>query len=199
MIPTPSPSIGGTPIFVAFIALTFYGLGAGYLESFVNYPLWYIVGETDGWVAYHQALGPSCLAIPALALSLIANVLLCVLRPPALPASSVAATLSLLLVGTASTMVIQIPVQTTLDVAYDCAALDRLISSSLWLRDIPGGIRRSSPPTCCSSSWRARCASALRFARAQLRSFSPLRRVVDDNLDWETMSRFGYEKGDGGD
>ena len=28
-----------------------------------------------------------------------------------------------------------------LDVAYDRAALDRLISSSLWLRDVPGGIR----------------------------------------------------------
>lgn len=144
MTPLPPSSIGATPVFVAFIALTFYGLGAGYLESFVNYPLWYVLGETDRWVAYHQALGPRVglvLAIPALALSLIANALLFVRRPPAVPAWTVAATLALLLLATASTIAIQIPIQATLGVAYDRAALDRLISSSLWLRDVPGGMR----------------------------------------------------------
>ena len=141
MSPPPSSSTGSTPV---FIVLTFYGLGAGYLESFVNYPLWHIIGATDRWVAYHEALGPRVvivLAIPALALSLIANLLLFVRRPPAVPAWTVAATLSLLLLSTASTLVIQIPIQMALDVAYDRAALDRLISSSLWLRDVPGGIR----------------------------------------------------------
>lgn len=144
MSPPPSSSTGSTPVFIAFIVLTFYGLGAGYLESFVNYPLWHIIGETDRWVAYHEALGPRVvvvLAIPALALSLIANGLLFVRRPPAVPAWTVAATLSLLLVSTASTVAIQIPIQMALDVAYDRAALDHLIWSSLWLRDIPGGIR----------------------------------------------------------
>ena len=113
-------------------------------RSFVNDPLWHIIGETDRWVAYHEALGPRVvvvLAIPALALSLIANVLLFVRRPPAVPAWTVAATLSLLLISTASTFAIQIPIQMALDVAYDRAALDHLIWSSLWLRDIPGGIR----------------------------------------------------------
>ena len=144
MSPPPSSSTGSTPVFIAFIFLTFYGLGAGYLESFVNYPLWHIIGETDRWVAYHEALGPRVvvvLAIPALALSLIANVLLFVRRPPAVPAWTVAATLLLLVVSTASTIAIQIPIQMALDVAYDRAALDHLIWSSLWLRDIPGGIR----------------------------------------------------------
>jgi hypothetical protein len=147
MIPQPSPPTGSrrsTPVFIAFIVLTFYGLGAGYLESFVNYPLWYILGETDRWVAYHQALGPRVvvvLAIPVLALSLIANVLLCIFRPPALPTWTIATTLLLLLVGIVSTLVIQIPIQMALDVAYDRAAIDRLISSSLWLREIPGGLR----------------------------------------------------------
>jgi hypothetical protein len=147
MISPPSPPTGSTrstPVFIAFIVLTFYGLGAGYLESFVNYPLWYILGETDRWVAYHQALGPRVvvvLAIPVLALSLIANVLLCVFRPPALPTWTIATTLLLLLVGIVSTLVIQIPIQMALDVAYDRAAIDRLITSSLWLREIPGGLR----------------------------------------------------------
>ena len=58
-----------------------------------------------------------------------------------MPLWTVAATLSLLLVSTASTFAIQIPIQMALDVAYDRAALDHLIWSSLWLRDIPGGIR----------------------------------------------------------
>ena len=42
MSPPPSSSTGSTPVFIAFIGLTFYGLGAGYLELFVNYPLWHI-------------------------------------------------------------------------------------------------------------------------------------------------------------
>ena len=144
MSPPPSSSTGSTYGFIAFIVLTFYGLGAGCLESFVNYPVWHIVGQTDRWVDYHQALGARVvvvLAIPALALSLIANVLLFVRRPPAVPVWTVAATLSLLLVVTVSTFAIQIPIQMALDVAYDRAAVDHLIWSSLWLRDIPGGIR----------------------------------------------------------
>ena len=146
MIKTPLP-IGPTFVFTAFVVLTFYSLGAGYLESFVNYPLWHIIGETDQWVAYHQALGPRILvvlAIPGLALSLIANVLLFFFRPVAVPPWTIAVTLALLLVATVSTMVIQIPIQMKLDVAYDAAALDRLITSSLWLRDVLGGARAAT-------------------------------------------------------
>jgi hypothetical protein len=104
MSPQPSSSTGSTAVFIAFIVLTFYGLGAGYLESFVNYPLWHIVGTTDRWVDYHQALGGRVLvvlAIPALALALIANGLLFVRRPPAVPVWTVVATLSLLVVAAA--------------------------------------------------------------------------------------------------
>ena len=144
MSPRPSSTATGSAVFIAFVVLTFYGLGAGYLESFVNYPLWHIVGQTDRWVDYHQALGARVivvLAIPALLLSLIANVLLFVRRPPAVPRWTVAATLSLLIIATVSTFAIQIPIQAALDVAYDRAAVDRLIASSLWLRDVPGGLR----------------------------------------------------------
>ena len=143
----PSRPIDSTPVFVAFIALTFYSLGAGYLESFVNYPLWHIIGETDRWAAYHQALGPRVvivLAVPALALSLLANVLLFFYRPAAVPTWTIVATLALLLVAIVSTIAIQIPIQMSLDVAYDRAAVDRLIRSSLWLRDVTGGIRAAT-------------------------------------------------------
>jgi hypothetical protein len=138
-----SPS-GSVAVFTAFIVLTFYSLGAGFLESFVNYPLWRIIGETDQWVAYHRALGARVivvLAIPALGLSLIANTLLAFFRPPGVPGWTIAATLVLLLVATVSTFAIQIPIQMTLDTGYDRAAVDRLISSSLWLRDVTGALR----------------------------------------------------------
>jgi hypothetical protein len=139
-----SSPTGSTRIFIAFIVLTFYGLGAGYLESFVNYPLWRVIGEADQWVAYHRALGPRVvvvLAIPAIALSLIANALLVFYRPAAIPLWTIVATLALLLVATVSTFTIQIPIQIALDAGYDRAAVDRLISSSLWLRDLPGALR----------------------------------------------------------
>jgi hypothetical protein len=144
MRPQPSPPTSSTSIFIAFIVLTFYGLGAGYLESFVNYPLWHIVGTTDRWVDYHRELGARVvvvLALPAVALSLLVNLLLLVRRPPEVPLWTVVATLSLLLIAAVSTVAVQIPIQAALDAGYERAAVDRLIWSSLWLRDIPGGIR----------------------------------------------------------
>jgi hypothetical protein len=131
-------------MFVIFIVLTFFTLGAGYLESFVNYPLWHIIGESDRWTEYHRALGPRIavvLAIPVLILSPIANVLLFFVRPASIPPWTIWATLVLLLVAIVSTLAIQIPIQMQLDAAYDRAAVDRLISTSLWLRDLVGGGR----------------------------------------------------------
>jgi hypothetical protein len=134
----------GSWTFVSFIVLTYFTLGAGYLESFVNYPLWHIVGETDRWVEYHRALGPRIavlLAFPVLMLSPIANVLLFFVRPVSIPRWTVWSTLVLLVVSIVSTLVIQIPIQIQLDSAYDRAAVERLISTSLWLRDLVGGCR----------------------------------------------------------
>ena len=135
---------GSACVFTAFVVLTFYSLGAGYVESFVNYPLWHIVGTSDRWSEYHQALGPRIvivLAIPALALSLAANILLFFFRPSRVPTWTVTAALLLLLLATISTIAIQVPIQMQLDAAYDRALVDRLITTSLWLRDVPGGVR----------------------------------------------------------
>jgi hypothetical protein len=79
--------------------------------------------------------------IPALVLMVITNVLLFFFRPVAVPGWTVATALGLLVMATVSTAVIQIPIQMQLDVAYERAALDRLITSSLWLRDVVGGLR----------------------------------------------------------
>jgi hypothetical protein len=129
-------------VFSAFVVLTLYSVGAGYLESFVNYPLWHVLGTSDAWVAYRQVLGPRVLivlALPALA-SLITSVALFFVRPPSVPGWTVAATSALLLVAFVSTLAIQLPIQSRLDVAYDRAAVDWLMTTSLWLRDVPGGI-----------------------------------------------------------
>ena len=142
MINTPSGSTCAQPVFTAFIVLTFYSVGAGYLESFVNYPLWHVIGASDEWVAYRQVLGPRVLivlALPALA-SLVTNALLFFARPAPVPAWTVTATFALLLMALVSTLAIQLPIQSRLDVAYDRAAVDWLMTTSLWLRDVPGGI-----------------------------------------------------------
>ena len=45
----PLTPLSPSAVFAGFVILTFYSLGAGYLEGFVNYPLWHIIGATDGW------------------------------------------------------------------------------------------------------------------------------------------------------
>ena len=135
---------GPAMVFTAFVILTFYSLGAGYVESFVNYPLWHVIGSTDRWIDYHRALGPRIivvLAIPALALSLAANLLLLFFRPRAVPMWSIVTALVLLIVAAVSTMTVQIPIQAKLDAGYDRAAVDTLMATSLWLRDVTGGLR----------------------------------------------------------
>jgi hypothetical protein len=130
--------------FIVFNALAFYTLGAGFLEAFVNYPLWRIIGKADEWQAYHQALGPKIVAvlvIPVLGLSLVSNILLLFFRPPAIARWLVWSTLLLLLVGTLSSFFIQIPIQMQLSESYNEVLVDKLIVSSFWLRELMGIIR----------------------------------------------------------
>jgi nitric oxide reductase large subunit len=130
--------------FIFFTALAFYTLGAGYLEAFVNYPLWHIIGKSDQWINYHVALGPRiilALAFPTLVLSLISNILLLFFKPPEIPRWLVWCTLLLLLVGILSTAFIQIPIQVRLDQGYNEALVNRLISTSFWLRELMAAAR----------------------------------------------------------
>lgn len=136
--------------FIFFTALTFYTLGAGYVESFVNYPTWYILGKTDQWIEYHVALGSRiivALAFPTLVLSLISNVLLLFFKPPEIARWMVWSTLLLLMVGILSSLFIQIPIQVRLDQGYNEALVDQLISTSFWLREVMAAIR------CCLVAW----------------------------------------------
>jgi len=123
--------------FIAFIIITFYTTGAGFVESLVNYPLWHIVGPSEVWTTYHIALGPkiiAVLAIPALLLQLTTNVLLLVFRPAILPKWTAWITLIILLVAVVSSAVIQIPIQAKLDSGYTKELVDYLIDTDLYLR-----------------------------------------------------------------
>lgn len=133
-----------TWIFIFFITVSFYSIGAGCVESLVNYPVWYIIGPSEVWTNYHTALGSKIivvLAIPALLLQLLTNVLLIFYRPAAVPAWTVWITLLLVLISIVSSFTIQIPIQVKLDAGYSKEMVDHLISSDLLLRVSVGFIR----------------------------------------------------------
>jgi hypothetical protein len=54
--------------FVFAFALVFYANGAAFIESFVNYPSWHLIGN-DAFLSYHKFIGPrviTFLVVPAL-------------------------------------------------------------------------------------------------------------------------------------
>lgn len=123
--------------FTAFILFGIYTLGAGFIESFLNYPSWYLIGPTDAWSAYRELLFSRIiplLALPALFLQVITNVLLFFFRPPALPRWTIHICFWLLLISVVSSFAIQIPIQMQLDQAYRPELVDKLIQSDLLLR-----------------------------------------------------------------
>jgi hypothetical protein len=125
--------------FVLFVFIIFYSTGAGYVESFVNYPLWYIIGSSPSWATYHQALSAKIiifLAIPYLLISLILNVMIFFFRPLAIPRWTVWSCLILLLISIFSSAIIQIPIQLQLDIVYKKELVDELIVTDFWLREV---------------------------------------------------------------
>ena len=130
--------------FVSFVVVSFYSIGAGMIESMVNYPLWHIIGPSDVWRPYHLALGPKIilyLAIPALLFQLLTNILIIVYKPISLPKWTTWTSLILLIVAIVSSAVVQIPIQGRLDQGYTYELVDRLIQTDLVLRMGVGVIR----------------------------------------------------------
>lgn len=73
-------------LFLIAFALVFYGMGASFVESFVNYPTWRLIGANE-FRAYHQALGPlviGYMVIPLLIATLL-TMLLVGFRPAPVP------------------------------------------------------------------------------------------------------------------
>ena len=126
-------------LFLLCFALVFYGMGASFVESFVNYPTWRLIGANE-FRAYHQAVGPLVIAymvIPMLITTLLI-VLLLWLRPLALPRWAIWLAVILQLIPWVSTVAIQFPIQVQLSRdGFSLALIERLIFTNWWLRKVP--------------------------------------------------------------
>ncbi len=126
-------------LYLFSFALVFYGMGASFVESFVNYPTWRLVGANE-FRAYHQALSPlviGYMVIPKL-LATILTILLLWFRPAPLPRWAIWLAVVLQLIPWVSTVAIQFPIQVRLSRdGLSLPLIERLIFTNWWLRKVP--------------------------------------------------------------
>jgi hypothetical protein len=126
-------------LFLIAFALVFYGMGASFVESFVNYPTWRLIGANE-FRAYHQTLGPliiGYMVIPMLIATLL-TVLLLWFRPAPLPRWGIWLAVVLQLIIWVSTAAIQFPIQGQLSRdGLSLPLIERLIFTNWWLRKVP--------------------------------------------------------------
>ena len=126
-------------LFLISFALVFYGIGASFVESFVNYPTWRLIGANE-FRAYHQALGPliiGYMVIPMLITTLLTMFLLW-FRPAPIPRWAIWFSVVLQLMIWVSTATIQLPIQVQLSKdGLSLALIERLIFTNWWLRKVP--------------------------------------------------------------
>jgi hypothetical protein len=126
-------------LFLMTFALTFYGMGASFVESFVNYPTWRLIGPGE-FVAYHQALSPLIIRymVVPLVVATILTLLLAWFRPQPIPRWAIWVSLVLQLISWVSTAAIQIPIQMQLGSSgLSIPLIDQLIVTNFWFRKIP--------------------------------------------------------------
>jgi len=129
-------------LFLVTFALVFYNLGASFIESFVNYPTWRLIGANE-FRAYHQAVGPLYISygVAPGVLATVLTLLLLYLRPPAIPTSAILLAIGLQLIMWVSSISIQIPIQMQLDKAgLSLPLINRLIVTNFWLRRVPSTV-----------------------------------------------------------
>ena len=126
-------------VFVIAFALVFYGNGAAFIESFVNYSSWHLIGS-DEFVAYHRFIGPRVLMFlvaPAL-LGTVFTVLMLWARPLVIPVWAVWAAIATQVIVWVSTATIQVPIQLQLSAhGLSLELVGRLMETNFWLRRIP--------------------------------------------------------------
>jgi hypothetical protein len=126
-------------IFLMAFSLVCYGTGAAFIESFVNYASWHLIGA-DEFIAYHRFISPRVLAllVAPLLLGTACTILMLWSRPAAIPAWAVWAALAAQAVVWLSTVTIQVPIQFLLsERGLSVELIDRLIVTNFWLRRIP--------------------------------------------------------------
>ena len=126
-------------IFLITFALIFYGMGASFVESFVNYPTWPLIGANE-FRTYHRALTPlivGYMVIPMF-IATILTILLLWFRPASIPRWMVWLAIVLQLIVWVSTFTIQLPIQGQLDAdGLSLPLIDRLRVTSFWFRRVP--------------------------------------------------------------
>jgi hypothetical protein len=126
-------------IFVIAFALVCYGNGAAFVESFVNYPSWPLIGAAE-FTAYHRFISPRVLMFlvaPAL-LGTVFTILMLWARPATIPVWAVWAAIATQVIVWVSTAAIQVPIQIQLgEHGLSVGLIDRLIQTNFWLRRIP--------------------------------------------------------------
>jgi hypothetical protein len=130
---------GSVWLFLITFTLVFYGMGAAFVESFVNYPTWRYIGAAE-FQAYHQALSPliiGFMVVPVF-LAMPLTALLIWKRPFPIPSWALWLALLMQIIGAVSSATIQIPMQVQLSTnGLSLALIDQLISTNFWYRRIP--------------------------------------------------------------
>ena len=139
MTPIQTSSKNSSLLFLITFSMVFYGTGAAFVESFVNYPTWRHIGA-DEFKTYHQAFSPLILGF--LVFPLIVTTLLSIsllwFRPGAIPRWSIWLAVILQLITWVSTVAIQVPIQMQLSSdGLSIPLIDRLIVTNFWLRRVP--------------------------------------------------------------
>jgi len=126
-------------LFLLTFSFIFYGMGASFVESFINYPTWKLIGPNE-FLTYHHTAGPliiGYLVAPAVFGTLLTSLLLW-FRPRPIPAWVLWVALGLQVVVWISTITIQIPIQIQLsDTGLSIPAIDKLIVTNFWFRRVP--------------------------------------------------------------
>lgn len=131
--------MSGRWVFAIAFALVFYGNGAAFVESFVNYESWHLIGETE-FITYHRFITTPVLMFlvaPAL-LGTLFTVLLLWFRPVAVPLWAVWLAIGLQAIVWVSTATVQVPIQLQLsESGLSLPVIERLIETNFWLRRVP--------------------------------------------------------------
>jgi hypothetical protein len=126
-------------LFLITFTFVFYGMGASFVESFVNYPTWKLIGAAE-FRDFHQALSPliiSYMVIPVFFTVILTGLLLWK-RPTPIPKWALWLALLMQLIGAISSFAIQIPIQIQLSTnGLSLPLIDQLIFTNFWFRRIP--------------------------------------------------------------
>ena len=129
----------GILLFLTTFCLMFYGLGASFVENYVNYPTWRLIGANE-FRDYHNALGPliiGFMVIPML-LGTILSLVLVWIRPSQIPLWMVLLAMACQIVIWISTATLQLPIQFQLSAdGLSIPAIERLIFTNFWFRKVP--------------------------------------------------------------